>query len=58
MTEQSLEEREPPDELDGDAAAPRWVKAFGIVALLLLLAFVVAHLAGGGFGHHVAEHLR
>ena len=43
---------------DDDTGTPRWVKAFGIVALVLVLAFVVLHLAGGGFGHHIAEHLR
>lgn len=36
-----------------DVGTPRWVKVFGAVAVLLLLAFVVMHLAGGGFGHHM-----
>ena len=39
-----------------DECTPRRVKAAGIVALLL--AFVVLRLAGGGFGHRVAEHMR
>ena len=30
---------------------PRWVKLFGVVALVLVLAFVVTHLSGKGFGH-------
>lgn len=30
--------------------APRWVRVFGVVAILLVLAFVVRHLVGGGFG--------
>lgn len=58
MTEQPPDDREPPVTLDGDTGTPRWVKAFGVVALLLFLAFVVLHLAGGGFGHHIAEHVR
>lgn len=31
---------------------PRWVKAFAAVLAVLLLAFVVIHLAGGGFRGH------
>jgi hypothetical protein len=34
------------------AGMPRWVKVFGIVAILLVLVFVGFHLAGGGFGGH------
>ena len=30
---------------------PRWVKAFGIVLLILILAFVILHLTGNGFGN-------
>ncbi len=30
--------------------APRWVKVFGIIVVVLVVAFVVLHLAGGGFG--------
>lgn len=30
---------------------PRWVKVFGIVALVLVLAFVITHLTGKGFSH-------
>ena len=32
--------------------APRWVKVFGGVLIVLLLLFVVMHLAGGGFRGH------
>lgn len=32
--------------------APRWVKAFGIVAILVIALFVVLHLAGHGYGGH------
>ena len=33
-------------------ATPRWVYAFGIIAIVLVLAFLVSHLAGGGFRGH------
>ena len=33
-------------------ATPRWVKAFGIVALVLALLFAVLHLTGHGLGGH------
>ena len=29
---------------------PRWVKVFGIIVIVLVLLFVILHLAGGGFG--------
>jgi hypothetical protein len=32
--------------------APRWVKGFGIIAIVLVLAFVILHLTGHGFGGH------
>jgi hypothetical protein len=32
------------------AGAPRWVKVFGTVALVLVLLFVVVQFAGGGHG--------
>ena len=31
---------------------PRWVKVSGVVAVVLIVAFAVLHLAGGGFRHH------
>lgn len=31
-----------------DAPTPRWVKVFAVVALVVLGAFVILHLAGGG----------
>ena len=34
---------------------PRWVKAFGLVALTLLLLFVINHLAGSGFRGQVGH---
>ncbi|MEA3190946.1 MAG: hypothetical protein QOD77_1528 [Thermoplasmata archaeon] len=30
---------------------PRWVKVFGILALVAAAVFLGLHLAGGGFGH-------
>jgi hypothetical protein len=31
---------------------PRWVKVLGSIAGVLVLVFVVLHLAGGGMGGH------
>ena len=33
---------------DLDASTPRWVKVFGIIAIVVVVAFVILHLAGGG----------
>lgn len=51
-----------PSDSDGDtgvrrgrgstAGTPRWVKLFVIIAIVLVLVFVVIHLAGGGMGGH------
>lgn len=38
-----------PDDAPG---TPRWVKLFGIIALVLVLLFVILHLTGGGFRGH------
>lgn len=35
-----------------DAGMPTWVKALGIVALVLAMLFVVLHLAFGGLRGH------
>jgi hypothetical protein len=35
-----------------DRGTPRWVKIFGIIAIVLVVLFVILHLAGGGFGGH------
>ena len=42
-----------PDSDGDDTGAPSWVKVFGIVALVLILLFVILHLAGGGLGRHM-----
>jgi hypothetical protein len=31
---------------------PRWVKVFGIVALIVVVLFVIVHVIGGGMGGH------
>ena len=31
---------------------PRWVKVFAIIVIVLVLLFVILHLAGGGFRGH------
>ena len=35
-----------------DAPTPRWVKMFGFIAVVVLLAFIILHLAGGGPRFH------
>lgn len=39
-----------PDATGGDRT-PRWVLVFGAIIIVLVLAFVVRHLIGGGFRH-------
>jgi hypothetical protein len=39
----------------GEAGTPRWVKVFGIIAIILALVFVIVHLAGGGLGGHLRQ---
>jgi hypothetical protein len=39
-----------------NAATPRWVKAFGAVAAVLIALFAILHLAGRGFGGHGGMH--
>jgi hypothetical protein len=31
--------------------APRWVKVFGIIAIVLVMLFVALHLSGHGMSH-------
>ena len=38
---------EPYKDSEGDEGTPRWVKAFGIVFVVLALLFIILHLAGG-----------
>ena len=39
-----------------DVYMPRWVKVFGIVALVLVLLFVAVMLTGRGYGHDPGRH--
>ncbi|MBA3560242.1 MAG: hypothetical protein H0W30_16755 [Gemmatimonadaceae bacterium] len=32
--------------------APRWVRVFGTIILVLAVLFVIKHLTGGGLGNH------
>ena len=32
--------------------APRWVKLFGLAAILLVVVFAILHIAGRGLGGH------
>lgn len=36
----------------GDERTPRWVKVFGLVALIIVLIVLAVHLSGGGFHAH------
>jgi hypothetical protein len=53
-------DREPEAEPDSPPGTPRWVKLFGIVLVVLLLAFAGLHLTGNapthGAGSDGAEH--
>jgi hypothetical protein len=49
---------EPPDpDSDGDSkddtGTPRWVKVFGLVALVLVLLFIILMLTGHSPGRHM-----
>jgi hypothetical protein len=41
----------PPDR-ETPPGIPRWVKAFGLIVIGLLLLFVIVHRLGGGFRGH------
>jgi hypothetical protein len=34
---------------------PRWVKVFGIIAIVVFVAFVILHLVGGGPSRHLGH---
>lgn len=60
MEDPSLDPGRPPGKRvasgDGPRNAPdtpRWVKVFAIVTVVLVLLFVVVHLAGRGLGEHM-----
>lgn len=48
---------DPPVYPDSNRDTPRWVKVFGIVAVVVVLLFVMLHLTGEhGPGLHPTEH--
>ena len=49
-------EENAPKRADGGSAtpAPRWVKVFGIVGLVVVAAFAIIHLTVGGLHEHGA----
>ncbi|MGI3222679.1 hypothetical protein ACRJ4B_00360 [Streptomyces sp. GTA36] len=42
----------PRSDADDDDGAPRWVKVSAVVAVVLVVVFVIVHLAGGGMSGH------
>ena len=44
------------DPYRSDAGTPRWVKVAGVIALLLIVAFVLVTLTGRGGGHGPGRH--
>lgn len=44
--------RDAAGEHDPELATPRWVKVFGIVALVLILIFIILHITGNNLGGH------
>ena len=57
MADQQLPAPGSSSDTDGEGSpppAPRWVKVFGLIAVVLVLLFVIRHLAGGGFRGHMA----
>lgn len=44
-----------PPNPNGSPSTPRWVKAFGIISVVLVLLFIVMVIAGGnhGLGRHL-----
>lgn len=39
---------------NGQISSPRWVRVFGIILIVVLVAaFLIKHLASGGLGHHM-----
>lgn len=43
----------PPESSDDDTGMPRWVKVFGIIAIVLVVLFAIRHLSSGGFANHM-----
>jgi hypothetical protein len=49
------EEDAPSPDLSPYPGVPRWVKVFGIVAILLILSFAILHLTGNNFRGHMLQ---
>jgi hypothetical protein len=47
------QEKDPAGSKPSSPETPRWVKAFGLVALVLVGLFAAVHLAGFGLGGHL-----
>jgi hypothetical protein len=45
-----------PTPRDEPETTPMWVKVFGVVAVLFVIAFAALHLAGRGFGPGMHSH--
>jgi hypothetical protein len=45
-------QRAPEFDRESIMATPRWVKLFGIVAIIVALLFVILHVTGGSVGGH------
>lgn len=45
------EEADESAEPGSDAGTPRWVYAFALVGLFIVIGFIVMHLMGGGLRH-------
>jgi hypothetical protein len=46
------EQRKVSQPMPPTTSTPRWVKMFGVIALVLVLLFVILHLSGRGLGGH------
>lgn len=44
--------KDPNNSSKDEEQTPRWVKVFGVIAIVLVLVVVILHLTGGGFGGH------
>ncbi|MGM0875727.1 MAG: hypothetical protein ACQEWV_13230 [Bacillota bacterium] len=42
---------------ESNPSTPRWVKVFGIIAIVLALLFVIMHLTGIGGNHGPGRHI-
>ncbi|MEU4467443.1 hypothetical protein AB0G20_27805 [Streptomyces sp. NPDC024017] len=52
LVEDAMAGSPPRSDADDDDGAPRWVKVSAAVAVVLVVVFVIVHLAGGGMHGH------